>query len=376
MTLDRNSKPINLRKSRIKQTLLLTLLASIAVAVLLACSKGEARSKSAKSSHPVAPGTETTPDFGKRVSNVKVVQLVPSSLTEYTVAHGVTQAIRDVTYSAEIPGKIEYLSAELGDRIRIGQVLARIDFQTLKAQADQAQSHYDLAKTTFERLSALRNEELISQQQIDEARSNMQASQAQLAIAKANLSKSTIRASQRGIVSAKYIEKAEYVGPGTQLYQVVDYRTIIVEAMLAETQVAGIQKNASVEIHISALNQDFQGEVDTIIPTADQASKTFKLRVKIDNPQLHILVGMSATVRIAAKIHKDVLVVPQSVVIESPKGRFVFVVDGDTVSKRNVQLGAVQEDRVVLLEGVSEGESLVVLGQRDLTGGQRVRIVP
>lgn len=340
-----------------------------------ACSKGEALEKSNKDSQRREDGLVKTSNARANLVNVKVAPLGTSTLTEYVVARGVTQALHEVTYSAEIPGKLEYLSADLGDRIRIGQLLARIDFQTLKAQSDQAQSQYELATTTFDRVKELRAEELISQQQFDEANSKMRAAAAQLAIAKADLAKSQIRASRKGIVSSKYVEKAEYVGPGTQLYKVVDYRTVIVEAMLAETQVAEIRKDAVVEVHVPALAKSFEGKVDAIIPTADPASKTFTLRIKIDNPDLEILVGMSAVVRVTAAVHKDVLVAPQSVINESPNGRFVFVVKDDVAKKREVKLGAVEADRVMLLEGVSRGESLVIQGQRDLIDGQKVRVV-
>lgn len=352
----------------------LTLIAVILMAAACgcsACSKGEARNKTNKNSQH----GEDSSNSKANLVNVKVAPIGRSTLTEYIVSRGVTQPLHEVTYSAEISGKLEYLSADLGDRIRLGQLLARIDFQTLKAQTDQAQSQYELAAATFERVKELRSEELISQQQFDEANSNIRATEAQLAIAKANLSKSQVRASRKGIVSAKYVEKAEYVGPGTPLYKVVDYRTVIVEAMLAETQVAEIHEDAAVEVQIDALGKSFQGKVNAIVPTADPASKTFTLRIEIDNPDLQILVGMSAVVRVTAAVHHDVLVTSQSVINESPNGRFAFVVEGDIAKKREVKLGAVEADKVVLLEGVSQGESLVIQGQRDLIDGQKVRIV-
>lgn len=356
----------------------LSIIAVILTAALYscsACSKGEALDKSNRNSKNSEKSLSKISNTNENRANVRVAPLGTSTLTEYIVARGITQPLHQVTYSAEIPGKLEYLSADLGDRIHAGQLLARIDFQTLKAQTDQAQSQYELATATFARVNELRTDELISQQQFDEANSKMLAAEAQLAIAKANLSKSQIRASRRGIVSAKYVEKSEYVGPGTRLYQVVDYRTVIVEAMLAETQVAGIRKDAEVEVQITALGKSFQGKVDAIVPTANPASKTFTLRVEIDNPDLEILVGMSAVVRVTAAVHKDALVVPQSIVNESPNGRFVFVVEDSIAKKHEVRLGAVEADKVVLLEGVSQGDSLVIQGQRDLTDGQKVRVV-
>ncbi|MCP4604991.1 MAG: efflux RND transporter periplasmic adaptor subunit [Proteobacteria bacterium] len=345
----------------------------------VSCKEGEARAEISEDAKPKQVSSELKTEAAKdpdlKTINVQVEKLSPTTLTEYVVANGVTKAIREVTYSAEIPGKIEYLSADLGDRIRRGQVLARIDFKTLKAQASQVEARYNLAKTTHGRLAALKGDEIVSQQSIDEAQSRMISDEAQLSIAEANLAKSVVRSSYGGIVSAKYVEKAEYVGPGTRIYDVIDYRTIIVEARLAETQVASITRGAKVAVDISALKEQFEGTVETIIPTADRDSKTFTSRIRIKNPDLKILVGMSATVRVAARTHNDVIVASQSSVIEESGRRSVFVAASGVAKKRKVQLGAIDGDRVVLASGVASGDELIVLGQRDLIDGQPIRIV-
>jgi membrane fusion protein (multidrug efflux system) len=350
------------------------------------CREGEAQAQGAEATSEKGEGKEVgkkkgaakahTDEVSAKTANVKVVKLEPSSLTEFIVANGTTRAIRDVTYSAEVAGKIEALPIKLGDRIRRGRLLARIDFQTLKAQAEQAQTSYDLAESTYERFASLKDENVISQQRIDEARSNMLSAKSAVAIADANVKKAVVRASYPGIVGAKLVEKGEFVAPGTPLLVVVDYKTIVVEARLPETQVARVNREKEVEVMIEALGKSFQGKVDTLIPTADSASKTFTLRVKVDNPDYAILVGMSAKVKIAAIEHEEVLIVPQSAVIEALGKRRVFVEDKGQARMRDVRLGPVQGNRVVVAEGVEAGESLIVVGQRDLEDGQKVRVIP
>jgi multidrug efflux pump subunit AcrA (membrane-fusion protein) len=93
-----------------------------------ATSKGDTKSSEAKKER-IEADESVKPT---KVKNVKTLALTPSTLTEHVVANGTTEAFRDVTYSAEVPGRIEHLPVKLGDRIRKGQVLARIDFATLK----------------------------------------------------------------------------------------------------------------------------------------------------------------------------------------------------------------------------------------------------
>ncbi|MCP4678900.1 MAG: efflux RND transporter periplasmic adaptor subunit, partial [Deltaproteobacteria bacterium] len=263
---------------------------------------------------------------------------------------------------------------ELGQRVKKGQVLARIDTRTLRAQQTQAKANYELAKTTHGRLENL-GADLVSRQKLDETKSALTGAQAQLAIASDSVAKSVLRSTISGVVSTKFVDKAEYVAPGTPMFRIVDHRTIVIEAQLPETQVAMVSTGAKVAVTVNALDEDFEGVVDTILPTADPVSKTFTVRIKVDNSDFRILVGMSATVKIAARVHEDVVALPQDIVIEGKDARSVFIAKNGVAKKRDVRLGAVEGDRVVILEGLESGEEVIVLGHRDLTDGQPIQIV-
>ncbi|MCP4604196.1 MAG: efflux RND transporter periplasmic adaptor subunit [Proteobacteria bacterium] len=325
---------------------------------------------------PASQNVQNTDLEKVHVAEIKPVNVVTERaaadrLTEYVMATGVTDAKTSVTFSAEMPGRIEYLGADLGQPVKKGQVLARIDSKTLSAQKDHAEISYNLAKTTHGRLKEL-GQDIVSRQKIDESLSAMTGAEAQLEIARNNLKKGVLRSSLKGMISVKYVDKAEYVSPGKPMFTVVDYSTIIVEARLAETQIAMIETGSEVSVMINALGERFIGIVDTILPVADPSSKTFTVRVKMDNPELKVLVGMSASLKIDAKVHEDVVIVPQDVVLEEKNSRSVFVAIDGTAQKRSVRLGPVDRDRVVILEGIEAGDDLIVLGHRDLIDGQPI----
>ncbi|MBN2716046.1 MAG: efflux RND transporter periplasmic adaptor subunit [Deltaproteobacteria bacterium] len=321
-------------------------------------------------------GEKAAPGSQQNTANVQIQELQAGNLTQSALAHGETMADHHVVYSAEIQGKIEYLGFDLGDEVRKGRTLARIDFQTLKAQSDQAKSTADLAEATYRRLAKLKQDGLISQQQYDEAYSASINTKAQLAIAEANLSKAVIKANHFGIVSKKFVEKSEFVGPGTQLYEVIDYRTIIVEAQLAESQVASVSPGSAVMVQIDALGESFEGTVDKILPTADAMSKTFTARVKIPNPDLRILVGMSARLKIDTENFENVVIAPQNAIIEEQSGaRSAFVVNDLKAERREVLLGAHQGGNVIVTSGLKPGDQLIVMGHRDLVDGQPVHVI-
>ncbi len=327
----------------------------------------------------VAPVTEGDPQKEttsvEKPANVKVVSVTADALEEYVTANGTTAAEKDVTVSAEVQGRIEYLGVDFGQQVKKGKVLARIDFRSLKAQKDSAESNYALAKTTHSRLSEL-GEDLVSKQKLDEVTFAKTGAKAQLDVATTNLEKSTMRSALGGIVSGRFVETGEYVSPGMPMFRILNYKTIVIEAQLAETQVSKITAGGAVEVTVDALEENFIGTVDTILPAADWESKTFTARIKVDNPDLKIMVGMSASVKIASKVHDNAVVVSQDSVVENKLSRSVFVAVDGVAEKRDVVLGPVQGDRVLIISGLVPGDDLIVLGHRELSDGQPINVIP
>jgi membrane fusion protein (multidrug efflux system) len=305
--------------------------------------------------------------------NVETETVEASRLVEYVTARGVTEAETDVTFSAEIPGRISQLGPEVGETVKKGQVLARINLSSLYAQKKQAKASYELAKVTHGRLSGL-GADIVTSQKLDEAKYKKSGARASLAAINADLSKGVVRSTVSGVVTAKDVERSEFVGAGTPLYRIVDHRTIVVEAQLAETQVAQVRVGSSVEVGVDALEQQFEGAVAAILPAADPVSKTFTVRVEVSNPDLAILVGMSAELRIASRVHEGVTLVVQDAVLEGRDGRGVYVAKDGLAEYRPVTLGAVDGDRVAVSDGLEPGDELIVLGQRYLTDGQPINI--
>lgn len=319
-------------------------------------------------------GAQVTTDKAEPI-HVETEVLQSSTLTEYVTVTGTAEAAKDVTFSAEIPGRVEYLGPKLGGRVTKGRLLAKIDYRTLQARLMQATAGHDLAKKTFARLVEL-GSDLVTQQQLDEAESALKNARANLAIAQSDINKSRVTSNIRGVVSAKYVEEAEYVAPGTPLYRVVDNSTIYFEAHLPETQVSSVKPGSEALVQLNALGESRKGTVEAILPSAHPASKTFTARVRVANPDFKILQGMSAVVKIAAQVHEEMVVVPQDLVLEGKAGRSVFVIENGKAIQRQVSLGGREGDRVAIIEGVAPGEIIVTLGHRNLSDGQDVAIVP
>lgn len=341
------------------------------IAILIAILLGSAAcDNAAHSKAPEEKEEKTSP------VNVKSIPVSLTSLAEFVVLSGSTEADKNVTFSAENPGRLEYLSVEFGQRVKKGQILARIDTAMLKARFNQAEANFQLANKTHERLQALMKDELVSQQQADEASAAMTSAEAALAIAKVSLDKSIVRSSTDGIVARRLVEVGEYVNPGQPIVQVVDFRTIVVTAQVPENQVGDIKRGSPVKVRFDSIGEEYDGAVYVVCPAAHPTSRTFELRIKVPNNDYRILVGMSATIRILIRTNEKVIVVPQDVVVEEADQRIVFVSKNGIAEKRIVELGSSQEDMVILKSGVNVGDQLIVVGQRDLVHGQKIHVIP
>lgn len=342
--------------------------------LLLSCgepahSEPEAAEAAAKADPGNAKGPALVP------VNIKVKATELTDLTENITISGSTLPDTDATFSAESAGRIEYLAADYGDRVKKGKVLARIDYVMQKAQVDQARATFDLAEKTYTRLNQLKDEELISQQQIDEAQANMLQAEAGLKIAEASLRKSLVISTINGVVARKFVEQGEFVAPGAPIFQVVDYSTIVIEADVPERLVKKVKRGDPVTVRIEAMDESFKGNVYVVMPMADHLARTFRLRVKVLNPDFRILNGMAAVLQIAGRHFEQVVVVPQEAVIEDEGWRSVFVEKDGVAIKKKVELGPATGSRVMISSGLGAGERMVVLGQRELVDGQPVHVI-
>ncbi len=307
--------------------------------------------------------------------NVLVQPVALSNLTESITLSGETDADKNVLFSAENPGRLEYLSIDLGDRVKKGQILARVDSASLKAALDQARASHDLAQKTHKRLTALREEQLASDQQLDEAFAAMLQSKATLDIAEINYNKSVIRSSVDGFVARKNVEVGEYLNPGQVIVQVVDFSQVVVKAQLPEMKVSAVKRGDPVKVFIPALNEEVEGKVKVVVPAAHPTSKTYEVRVNIDNPEFRILVGMSVSMKIEVGHYEDVVVTPQDVIVEESQNRVVFVENEGKAVRKTVELGPVEGANVLVRSGLDVGDRLIVAGHRELVDGQPVKVI-
>ena len=201
------------------------------------------------------------------------------------------------------------------------------------------------------------------------------AAEARVELAQTQLDRSILRAPFSGRIDDRYYDQGEMVPPGGQVFRIVDSRRMKLTSELSERDVTEVEEGITAEVLFDAFPDTvFHADLTFVATTADPASRTYACEFEMDNPNGMIRGGMHARIKVLKARYNDVIVLPQTSLVETEDGRNVFVLDGENAVRRDVRIGASNEGRVVVREGVKPNEQVIVTGQRDLVDGQQVRV--
>ena len=335
-------------------------------------------------------------------------------------ASGYIVARRRATVSSKITGKVVKVMLEEGQRVEAGQIIALLDdsnwraalaqskaqLQQAEANVASAQTAFDDAKPIFERSEKQKAAAVISAQSFDEshaqfnvahnnlliAQRGLEAASAGVEVAQRSLDDTVIRAPFAGVVTEKAAQPGEMVSPisagggftRTGIGTIVDMDSLEVEVDVSENFINRVRPQQPVTIKLNAYpDWDIPGSVIAMIPTADRAKATVKVRIAIGQKDPRIIPEMGARVAFLsdneqkasdAKSPVAGVIIPADAVTTSGTASVVFVVHGSTVERRAVRLGGKSSTGQIVSAGLEPG-NIVALGDLSkLSDGARVRV--
>ncbi len=290
--------------------------------------------------------------------------------------------------SAKVEGRIDSLVVEEGMTVTAGQILARLDTSELEAQVARDKGSWYAAKATleqaeidFKRMQTLAAQGAVSKQELDAAKYKRDLAQGQVAAAAGSLNVSSVKlnntevtAPRDSIVLKRFIQAGVFVKLGNPIVTLGDVSTLLAKATVGEAQIGEISLGLPVKVLVNAYpHKTFTGTVTRISPMAALPSRTFTAEISIANQQSLLKPGMFATARVQGNIHRDALAVPQSALVMREDQKTVFVVlDEGIVQQRLLKIGYIGNGWVEVLDGVKEGETIVVSGQNKVHDGAKV----
>ncbi|OQY30145.1 MAG: hypothetical protein B6244_00845 [Candidatus Cloacimonetes bacterium 4572_55] len=314
----------------------------------------------------------------QQLVNVKTEPVEARAFVEYYQTIGVIKPNKDVMLSCEVSGQIEKVLFEKGDRVKKGAILVQIDRRLSQASYEEAKAGYELAESNFQRLKELYEQKSsISDSEYDAARFNRDMAKARLTQTETLLEKSEIRSPINGIVVNKFIEIGEVAGPGSPIAQLIDIQSVKIEIGLPENEIGFFHIGSSATATLDGYpNETFSGAISYIGSQVHVGHRTFPAEIKMENPDIKLKSEMAAKVKLVKKEYESAIVVPKDAVLETENGKAIFVlIDGDVCQLKSVTLGALQGNSVIVQKGLSVGDILITVGQRDIVDGEKVRVM-
>ncbi len=304
---------------------------------------------------------------------VDVLEVSPVSIKDYLDLPGETEARHDVALAAERDGQVQWIGPKEGDRVSEGELIAKIDVATLKAALDRAKAAYNLAKDVGVRRQALFDGGIVSQEQLDQTLTERLLAESSLQEAQVNYDQGFVRSPIAGLVNHLPVDEGEFVNRGEVIAEIVDIHRIRINVRVPELDVPYFRVGQKTRVSIDALpDHTWTGTVDLVSFKGDPATKTFKVRVVVDNQDLKIRPGMIAHVTFLRRVIDDAILAPLFSLIDRGGERLVFVEKDGKAQARTVQIGVIEGDKAQILDGLAPGDRLIVKGQHDVEEGMRV----
>lgn len=298
----------------------------------------------------------------------------------------------DVKLAALTAGSLSEVLVAEGDKVRAGQLLARLDPRPLRdavaqtqAQTEQSRAAEENARVRLDRSQKAFAAGLAAGQEVDDARLQLATAsaarltaQAALSTAKNQLGRSELRAPFAGVVAHLFVPAGEQVDPSKPVVEVARTLFLEVRAPLAPTLAVAVRQGQPAEVRVDGLpERTFPGRVVAVAPMIDAQTGTALARIRVDNADGALKGGAFARVRIEADLHASVLRVPREALLsgDGSTGAAVVLIDKDGKAQRQaVELGYQDGEFAEVQKGLAGGERVVVLGAYALPDGTPLRV--
>jgi len=322
---------------------------------------------------PQAPEPQATP--------VRLAAAEAGPAQPPLVASGVLVPRDEMRLAFKVGGIVRQIDVQAGDRVRAGQVLARLDRTEVDAQVEQARQLAAKAQRDLERGRALHRDQVIPLEQLQNLETQAEVAQAQLRSAEYNGRYAQLVAPADALVLRRLAEPQDLVPPG-QVVLVLggEKRGLTVRAALSDRDIPRLALGDRVEMRLDAWpDRVFPGRLTEIAGAANERTGLFDVEAEVDAGDAAVRAGMVARLQIfPARDAGELVHVPLGAILEGDGDTAqVFVLDGaDTVSRRAVTVAWIGADSVALRDGLDAGTRVVVSGAPYLRDGETVRIVP
>jgi membrane fusion protein (multidrug efflux system) len=317
----------------------------------------------------------TQEQSGPPVVQAVVVPAKREPVSETLPLIGTIEANEMVDIKPETDGIIQEIHYEAGQQVEKGQLLVLLDDSKLAASVAEGEANFRLSQVNHDRARQLLKDHLISQQEYDQTAAIFAANQAGLDLKRRQLRDTRILAPFKGVMGIRQISPGQVVDRTTVLGTLVDLDSVKVEVQIPERYLGKIAIGQKLVFTVAAYpDEPFPGQIFFIAPRLSETLRTASVQARIANPKHELRPGMFASLTLTLLVRDAAIVIPDVALIDNGDATMVFVVGADdTAGLRTVRIGERLTGKAEVIEGLKEGEAVVVEGQQKIVPGAKIR---
>ena len=322
------------------------------------------------------------PAFGAAAVPVRAEPVIRGTITAFVETHARLEAERWVDVLARTTGLVTKITVEEGDRVVVGQVLARLDQEESKLRIRQVEVALEQARVGFKRTKELFERQLVSEEEYDAAKHHVQDIEVDLEEARFDFSHTVIRAPLAGLVMRRATEVGRLIRTNDQLFSLADVEPLLARIHIPEKRMRQVRVGQRAQLAVDSYSdRQFDATVRMINPGVDPESGTVKVTLEVPPSSQRLKPGMFASVYIITETHEDALVIPKKSLVLEGEGNQIFIYKENKESgmgkatRRKVEVGFADNEWLEVLSGISDTDRVITVGQEGLRPGTAVRLV-
>lgn len=307
---------------------------------------------------------------------VEATSVSRGDISAYYSNTATLEAEQEALIVAKVRGIINEVLVEEGDFVKAGQVIAKIEDDQYRIEAERAKSNMDRLFNDYTRSKELFERKAISIEEYQNKRFEYEAQKSAYELAMLNQAYTSIKSPLSGVISERLIRKGNMIGVDQNVYRVTDFDPLQAILHVPEHEMAKIRKNQPAEIKVDALpGKSFRAHVERISPIVDPTTGTFKVTVIINEKNETLKPGMFGRVKIVYDTRLSTKMIPKAAVMSEDETQTVFVVRDSLAYKKIIKTGYINGINIEVLEGLEDGEVVVTTGQGSLKDSAKVNVV-
>ena len=384
-----------------RKTLFVVVLAVVALAGFMVFTRqGDTLTDAASSAVTAGGGRQGGRGVTRPPMPVEFATAKRSPLTERVLIVGNLIGAATVQAVPKINGRLQSVDVQLGDQVRRGGLIAKVEDREIQEQVRQAEAAYrvseatirqreadlKLAETNLQRNKSLLDRQLLPKQSYDDTDARHQAAVAQLDLANAqfeqskarleelkiNLANTTITSPVDGFVAKRFLDPGASVSPNVPVASLVDIRTVRMVANLVEKDMKRVSVGTHADIDVDAFpGETFSGRVSRVAPVFDPATRTAEMEIEVPNPGFRLKPGMYARVQLTVASKADAISVPSNAIVRLDGKPGVFTVAGRSSGTGNGQRPSTSDAKPA-----ADSKSVGSSGANDGDKAMAVKFVP